>query len=403
MGDPSYLRLVPAASDAVPIDWGKIPKASTKFFLDGWCTSPWTGKKRPLPETIGDFARMVNESKFFGHLEQQRCTLLLDISEFGLARFRHAKSGDHGAGGGLSVGPHFYMVAMDVVWVVLFVPGERDGILGLSPIIPYTKFEESEVEKGTGGKGKNEEGKDKEDESKEADDDEEHDEEDEEEDDFGEVEYEEDTSKLAMREKKIAEEYEPRLCEEFIESWGSEPLTGDQLPLPDTIDGLAKKFHDTKFFGHLDVELCTLLLDICEFGLDSKEIRGPPPHFYMKYLEQIWFVLFTPGTRDGIIGFSLNIPRVDEECKEEGGKEGEGKNKENKEEEDDVGEDKDEENEDEDEDDGYEYSFEYEEDTSKQALRDRKVAEDYEARLFEEITRRGIFEVVASKRWLGGA
>ncbi|KIM38254.1 hypothetical protein M413DRAFT_37403, partial [Hebeloma cylindrosporum] len=132
MGDPSYLRLVPAASADVPIDWTKFPEASKKFFLKGWCTSFYTGKIRPFPATIGEFAKMLNESKFFGYMEPQRCTLLLDISEFGLAKPTGVR--DHASG--LTVGPHFYMKYLENVWFVLFTPGTRDGIVGFSPDIP---------------------------------------------------------------------------------------------------------------------------------------------------------------------------------------------------------------------------------------------------------------------------
>lgn len=68
---------------------------------------------------------------------------------------------------------------------------------------------------------------------------------------------------------------------------------------------------ESKFFGYMDPERSTLPLHISEFGLTpSNAIRessaGFPvgPHFYMKYLDQIWFVLLVPGERDGIIGFS---------------------------------------------------------------------------------------------------
>ncbi|EDR01393.1 uncharacterized protein LACBIDRAFT_333302 [Laccaria bicolor S238N-H82] len=77
-------------------------------------------------------------------------------------------------------------------------------------------------------------------------------------------------------------------------------------------------FDGYKFFGYMTPELCTLLLDISEFGLvkphSSTETPGLPvgPRFYMKYLSEIWFVLFVPGCRDGITGYSPEIPDIED-------------------------------------------------------------------------------------------
>jgi len=86
MGNPSSLRLVPASSATVPIDWSKVPEASKEFFLQGWGTDWETEKQLPLPATIGELAKMLDESKFFGYMEPQCSTLILDISEFGLTQ-----------------------------------------------------------------------------------------------------------------------------------------------------------------------------------------------------------------------------------------------------------------------------------------------------------------------------
>ena len=167
MGNPSWLRHVPASSATVPIDWSKVPEASKKFLLEGWGTDWETEKKRPLPATIGEFAKMLDKSKFFGYMEQERCTLVLDISEFGLAK----PDTIPGPSQGFPVGPHFYMRYGDQVWFVLFVPGKRDAILGLSPQIPYS---------------------------------------------YG--EYDEDEE--IARDKQMVEDYEPKLCKE-ISRWGT--------------------------------------------------------------------------------------------------------------------------------------------------------------------------------------
>ena len=169
MGDPSSLRLVPASSATVPIDWSKVPEASKKFFLEGWGTDWETEKKRPLPATIGELAKMLDESKFFGYMEPERCTLVLDISQFGLTQ----PDTIPGPGQGFLVGPHFYMKYLEQIWFILFVPGKRDGILGFSPKIPYS---------------------------------------------YSDGEYDEEAQ--IAREKQVAEDYEPRLCEE-ISRWGT--------------------------------------------------------------------------------------------------------------------------------------------------------------------------------------
>ena len=149
MGDPSDLRLVPSSCATTPIDWTKVPEASKKFLLYGWGEywepdaesddsdsegdSGGTLKTRPLPATIDDLAKMFDGSKFFGYMTSELCTLLLDISEFGLAKPRFT------ATIGLPVGPRFYMKYVHEVWFVLFVPGSRDAITGYSPKIPHAE------------------------------------------------------------------------------------------------------------------------------------------------------------------------------------------------------------------------------------------------------------------------
>jgi hypothetical protein len=166
MGDPSYLRFVPASSATIPIDWSKVPDASKKFLLNGWGTN-WsstdTTKKRPLPTTIEGLAKMFDKTKFFGYMRPELCTLLLDISEFGLAE-THTEFNVYG----LPVGPHFYMKYISEVWFVLFVPGQRDGMLGYSSKLPYLEEEDEE----------------------------------------------------AARDKKVAEDFDPGLCEE-VRRWGT--------------------------------------------------------------------------------------------------------------------------------------------------------------------------------------
>ncbi len=81
MGDPSFLRLVPDSSASTPIDWTRIPEASKEFFFNSWGYDWKKGKKRHLPATVGDLAKMFDETKFFGYMGPELCTLLMDISE----------------------------------------------------------------------------------------------------------------------------------------------------------------------------------------------------------------------------------------------------------------------------------------------------------------------------------
>jgi hypothetical protein len=117
MGDPSSLRLVPASSASIPIDWDRVPEASKKFLLRGWRC------EQGLPATVGDLANVLDDSKFFGYFGPSLCTLLMDISEFGLQA---------AAGRGTQVGPRFYMKYLEQVWFILFMPGKRDCISGYS-------------------------------------------------------------------------------------------------------------------------------------------------------------------------------------------------------------------------------------------------------------------------------
>lgn len=91
-----------------------------------------------------------------------------------------------------------------------------------------------------------------------------------------------------------------------------------------TIGELANAFNESKFFGYFHPELRTLLFDISEFGLSSSDIPGQTrqplqlgPRFYMRYLEQIWFLIFIPGKRDGITGYSPTVREMNEEDFEE--------------------------------------------------------------------------------------
>jgi hypothetical protein len=123
MGDPSDLLYVPASVVVIPIDWTRVPEASKKYLLDGWAYDWETKVHRPLPATVGELAKMFDEKKFFGYYRPELCTLLMDISEFGL---------QPAPGPGMEAGPRFYMTYLEEVWFLLFAPGTRDCISGYS-------------------------------------------------------------------------------------------------------------------------------------------------------------------------------------------------------------------------------------------------------------------------------
>jgi len=148
MGNPSFLRFVPAQSATVPIDWTKIPDASKEYFLDtGYCVNQETYKPKPLPETIGHLAEMFDECKFFSYMKPKLIELLLDIGEFGLGpKVDHHVTPTSGY-------PRFYMTQGLSVWFLIFTLGRRDTIMGSSPSLPdnfeedYDEDRESQKEK----------------------------------------------------------------------------------------------------------------------------------------------------------------------------------------------------------------------------------------------------------------
>jgi hypothetical protein len=133
MGDPSDLRLVPESSASIPIDWTRIPEATKKYFLQSWGYDWENDVQRSLPATIGELAKMFDEGKFFGYMCPKLCTLLMDISEFGLEAQQAS-----------GVFPRFYMKYLEAIWFILFLPGKRDGISGYSPNIDADEVSDNE-------------------------------------------------------------------------------------------------------------------------------------------------------------------------------------------------------------------------------------------------------------------
>ena len=67
-------------------------------------------------------------------------------------------------------------------------------------------------------------------------------------------------------------------------------------------------FDKSKFFGYMRPYLCTILMDISELGLKDQAAPGAlGPRFYMKYLEQVWVILFMPGRRNSVLGCTPDV------------------------------------------------------------------------------------------------
>jgi hypothetical protein len=177
MGDPSSLRLVPASSASIPIDWDRVPEASKKFLLRGWRSD------QGLPATVGDLANTLDDSKFFGYFGSSLCTLLMDISEFGLV------------GRGTQVGPRFYMKYLEQVWFILFMPGKRDCISGYSHDIIRRYDDEYDDEEEKNDDENNDDGEDENNDDEYA-------------------RYEEEEKRMVAEEVEIAQKFDPKLTKE---------------------------------------------------------------------------------------------------------------------------------------------------------------------------------------------
>ncbi len=138
MGDFSYLLLVPTSVANIPIDWSRVPEASKEKLLQWAYDWDNLGVARPLPATIEDLAKMLDESKFFGYFEPDVCIMLMDISEFGLE--------EKSPLGHIKAGPRFYMKYLEQVWFLLFTPGKRDCIIGHSRDIITKDSDEDDSE-----------------------------------------------------------------------------------------------------------------------------------------------------------------------------------------------------------------------------------------------------------------
>jgi len=105
MVNRSYLCHV--SGGAAPIAWSRIPQAS-KNEAKRFHKRDASPAEQTLPPTVGALAEMLDESTFFGYMTEELCTLLMDISEFGL----EAKASVFGGTTKLCTrtpGPHIYM------------------------------------------------------------------------------------------------------------------------------------------------------------------------------------------------------------------------------------------------------------------------------------------------------
>ena len=90
MGILSYLLFIPKSSEAVPIDWSKVPEKSKKYFLDFWAHRPDevvdedTASEDVPPQTFGDLVKCFHETKFISYFGSVLLQLLIDIGKFGL-------------------------------------------------------------------------------------------------------------------------------------------------------------------------------------------------------------------------------------------------------------------------------------------------------------------------------
>jgi hypothetical protein len=126
MGNPSYLRFIPASVLKTPINWTNVPEASKKALTQSYAYNWEKDVPKRLPKTIAGLAKLFNETKFVGYFTSDILIALMDISEFGL-------KATNPTGQSLAqVGPRFYMTYVDQVWFILFQPGKRDCILGSS-------------------------------------------------------------------------------------------------------------------------------------------------------------------------------------------------------------------------------------------------------------------------------
>jgi hypothetical protein len=108
MGNLSDLHFVPASGSTTPIDWTHVPEASKKALTECYGYNWETDDFKPLPTTVADLAKMFDKSKFFGYLDSNLLTNLMDISEFGL---QATTPTDRSIA---QVGPRFYMKYINV-------------------------------------------------------------------------------------------------------------------------------------------------------------------------------------------------------------------------------------------------------------------------------------------------
>ena len=164
----------------------------------------------------------------------------------------------------------------------------------------------------------------------------------------------EDTSKDTLSEETS--------CEDI----SNEDTASKERVLPQTIGGLVKYFDGArKFISYFTPELIQFLIDIGKFGLkpEKSDGHGCPvgPRFYMKFDTKVWFLLFAPGEKEGgVCGFSAKLPDVSRGIEDWDAAE------------------------------------------AAEAEKDREVAENFDKKLVDEVSRLGNIQVFAVLKSLAG-
>ena len=101
-----------------------------------------------------------------------------------------------------------------------------------------------------------------------------------------------DWSKIPKKSKKF-----------FVDVCVSSRITNEdtiERSLPQTIGGLAESFHEKKFFGYMQPELCQLLLDINEFGLQVWTTKRDWSFSWPTILYEVWVRSVVPAIWTGM-------------------------------------------------------------------------------------------------------
>ena len=98
----------------------------------------------------------------------------------------------------------------------------------------------------------------------------------------------------------------------FFEGYGYDLEAKKQKDIPKTVADLAVYVNESKFFRYIGPELGQLLVEIGTLGITAPSGKGwQRPRFYMKYLQNPWFLQFDPtcpSEGGGCIGYGPDLP-----------------------------------------------------------------------------------------------